>query len=330
MHIHFLYFKPVISSFYRVWLPVLNCAPLLAKENILLTLDNDVDMSCDVLIIHTLPLQRQMPAIEHLRQNGTKIIWSLDDNIHALPRESPAFRIYDEAKPVFAYLQKYAHDIIVSTEPLMRAMWRGTALPNLIDTRYWRTDTPKVSNEPLRILWVGSQSHDSRDLELLRDVVEQLFDEYPNVIFLFFGCLPESMGERIDGQLVPLACYDGRVGYVPGVPIEEYPDTMMALNADIGICCLEDTIFNESKSNLKMLEYSMVATPSVATDIGGYNYQDGIAMLGDLLGDCSKLIEDEELRLALGERAREKVIAEWSWSSPKRELWLNYFRRLAR
>jgi glycosyltransferase involved in cell wall biosynthesis len=267
-----------------------------------------------------------MPAIEHLRQKGVKIIWSVDDNIHALPRESPAFHIYNEAKPVFAYLQEHAHDIIVSTEPLKRAMWRGTVLPNLIDTRYW-PPFEKSINDPLRILWMGSQAHNELDMIELRDVVERLWDKYDDIMFLFFGNMPEDMGERVGNQLVPLAIYENRIGYVPGVPIEEYPSTMVALNADIGLAPLANTIFNESKSNLKMLEYSMCETPTVASEMDPYCHDD-IAMRGDMFDNCCQLIEDSELRLALGQRAKNKVCVEWNWGGLKRELWLNFFRGL--
>jgi glycosyltransferase involved in cell wall biosynthesis len=53
--------------------------------------------------------------------------------------------------------------------------------------------------------------------------------------------------------------------------MEAYPQKLASLNLDLALAPLELHPFNESKSNLRLLEYGILGWPVIATDI--YPYQ---------------------------------------------------------
>ncbi|MEW9899248.1 glycosyltransferase [Chitinivorax sp. PXF-14] len=147
---------------------------------------------------------------------------------------------------------------IVSTEPLAHAM-RGynddiRVVPNRIDGDRWRSlKVPRAQGKKPRVGWAGSVSH-SGDLELIVDVVKELADE---VDWVFLGMCPEF--------LRPYVCE-----FLPGVPVDQYPAKLASLGLDLALAPLELNAFNESKSNLKLLEYGVLGYPVICTDIVPY------------------------------------------------------------
>jgi len=56
----------------------------------------------------------------------------------------------------------------------------------------------------------------------------------------------------------------------PFVIMADYPAYLASLNLDIAVAPLADIPFNRAKSNLRLLEYGMLAIPVVCTDIDPY------------------------------------------------------------
>ena len=54
------------------------------------------------------------------------------------------------------------------------------------------------------------------------------------------------------------------------VPIADYPAKLASLNLDLAVAPLEIHPFNESKSNLRLLEYGVLGWPVICTDIYPY------------------------------------------------------------
>lgn len=54
------------------------------------------------------------------------------------------------------------------------------------------------------------------------------------------------------------------------MPFQTYPAKMAALNLDLAIAPLEINAFNESKSNLRLLEYGVMGWPVICSDIFPY------------------------------------------------------------
>ena len=70
--------------------------------------------------------------------------------------------------------------------------------------------------------------------------------------------------------LAPSAIKPFIAEYHPGLPFNNYPQAMANMRLDLALAPLELCRFNECKSNLKLLEYGVLAYPVIATDILPY------------------------------------------------------------
>lgn len=192
---------------------------------------------------------------------------------------------------------------IVSTESLAQAM-RGynddiRVVPNRLDSQRWGgLRAMRNQGQKPRVGWAGSVSH-SGDLELIVDVVKELADE---VDWVFLGMCPEFLRPYVRD-------------FHPGVPFEQYPAKLANLGLDLALAPLELNAFNESKSNLKLLEYGVLGYPVICTDITPYQcnlpvlrvknrFRDWVAAIRDSLAD----------RDALGRKGaelRQVVLDQW-------------------
>ncbi len=127
-------------------------------------------------------------------------------------------------------------------------------VPNYIDETVWGKlqSQRNVSTKP-RVGWAGAQQH-LGDLQLLEAVVRETASE---VDWVFFGMCPES--------ILPLV----KEVHDP-VLFEAYPEKLATLNLDLAVAPLERNKFNESKSNLRLLEYGILGWPVIASDVEPY------------------------------------------------------------
>jgi hypothetical protein len=65
--------------------------------------------------------------------------------------------------------------------------------------------------------------------------------------------------------------WPGRMRFDKPVPVQEYPNWICSnWQSHIGIAPIADNTFNDSKSELKWLEYTALGVPTVASDVGPY------------------------------------------------------------
>lgn len=170
-------------------------------------------------------------------------------------------------------------------------------------------DFPMVELAPhkdVRILWQGGQSH-HEDLFEIAESMGRLARKYPNTKWLFFGAkfswildaIPEAQRE-----------------YIHWVPYEEHRARMAIIAHDIALCPLRRTEFNAAKSAIKFYESSMRFRPAATLGANwgpyGDEIQDGKTGLvydntDEFEAKLETLINNEQLRLRLGEAAREWV-----------------------
>lgn len=110
-------------------------------------------------------------------------------------------------------------------------------------------DTAPPRSQATRRL-AGGSSH-TGDLEILLPVIEALKDE---VDWVFFGMFPTGTRELIQE-------------YHGGVSFAEYAPKLATLDLDLALAPLEENLFNECKSNLRLLEYGVLGYPVIATDL---------------------------------------------------------------
>ena len=149
--------------------------------------------------------------------------------------------------------------LVVSTEPLADALSHLhhdiRVVPNMLAASLWTglSSQRQTSARP-RVGWGGGTSHRG-DLELMLGVVRALADE---VDWVFFGMCPEILRPYVKE-------------FHKGVPLAQYPRKLASLNLDLALAPLEQNLFNDCKSNLRLLEYGVCGYPVICTDTKAYD-----------------------------------------------------------
>ena len=324
---------------YRAFLPAKHCKEQLATEGVELITSNKMDLrpDYDVYIFH-----RSIPAgfledVKALKAQGKKIWLELDDDMWNLPPLNPSNIDSTVLKLMDYIIDEVVDKVIVTNEILANVIKRPDktyVAPNLIDCN----DYPAYQenkNEKLRILWAGSSYHEG-DLRQLTEPLKYILENYDVQVY-FFGDMPEGLTKfkRIRntnlGIMSPDPKYSPNLGFIPQTTLKEFTKVLTAIQPNIGLCPLEDNVFNQSKSNIKYLEYSMVNACTVASDIGPYKDIKGLKMnpLAPSFLWVEKLewlIKNDEKRRIMTFNARLDVENNWSWQSGKKEVWMSLYR----
>lgn len=201
-------------------------------------------------------------------------------------------------------------------------------VPNAIDFEVWHKVEP-VDDGLVRIGLFGSNSH-YKDWREAIDAVKRILDEYPNARFFFNGWL--VMEEGKEGAAIyemkrhfKFPDYFEKMGLLEHpqceifepTEIQDYPKWLMDKRIDIGLAPLLDTKFNESKSNLKYIEFGAMGVSGVYADLEPYSdVEHGKTGLKaskpiDYYTQLKKLVESKELRKSIGDAAHEDVKARY-------------------
>jgi GT2 family glycosyltransferase len=185
--------------------------------------------------------------------------------------------------PVLA--QEYAEfheDIRVALNGLPPEWWGGL-------------ECRRRTGRKMRVGWAGGISH-TGDLAEIRSVVKDLQGE---VEWVFMGMKPDDV-----------ACE-----FHPGVPIDQYPAKLAALNLDLAVVPLELNQFNRSKSNLRLLELGACGVPVICTDIDPYRGDLPVMRVRNRHQDWVQAIRDHvadpDMLARRGDALREAVLRDW-------------------
>lgn len=216
-------------------------------------------------------------------------------------------------------------DLVTTTTPQLKEVFEKinpntVILPNLIDFNLY----PKgemVPNSIPRIGWQGGVSH-FQDLEMLLPIITEVSRKH-DIDFAYFG--DHRMGqmfEKVDGY-----------HHEPWVPNNVYPYKLKLLNFDIGLAPLVDTPFNRCKSAIKYFEYSVVGTPTVASNIPPYSdvithMVDGILVNSneEWVEAIRMLLRDKNLRKKLAKKAYENVYENYN-ADKLPHLWTDAYQK---
>lgn len=221
----------------------------------------------DVLVFQRPNDDQSIHTLESLISlKGIKKIYEVDDNLTRVPYQSIHHK--QMPKDIRKRMIKsigLCDRLIVSTQPLAEEFKHANddvrVVLNRLPPAMWGESPPvtalrdpSLQLKPV-VAWAGGVGHGG-DLALVAQVVKELADV---VDWEFFGMCPDSIRP-----------YVKRVH--TGVPTLEYPAKLMQLaqNWDLAIAPLEVNAFNESKSNLRLLEYGWCGLPVVCSDVTPY------------------------------------------------------------
>ncbi|QLF92471.1 glycosyltransferase [Pseudomonas sp. ABC1] len=214
----------------------------------------------DVILLQRQVGEAQQEALRRIKDFSKAFkVFELDDYLPNLPLKS----IYRQHMPkdILRSLRRslgHVDRFVVSTQPLAEAfsgLHRDIrVIENRLPLDWWlglRSER-RTGSKP-RVGWAGGVGH-TGDLELIVDVVRELAEE---VEWVFFGMCPDSLRPYIHEFHV-------------GVPIHQYPAMLAGLNLDLALAPVEQNLFNECKSNLRLLEYGACGFPVICSDVRCY------------------------------------------------------------
>jgi GT2 family glycosyltransferase len=241
-------------------------------------------------------------------------VYELDDYLPNLPMKS-AFRGH-MPKDILKSLRRgisYADRFVVSTQAMAEAFKdfhpHIRVVKNRLDPRQWRglTSQRRSSSKP-RVGWAGGAGH-AGDLEMLTDVVKALASE---VEWVFFGMCPDQLRPYIHE-------------FHSGVAIEQYPLALAGLNLDLALAPVEQNLFNECKSNLRLLEYGACGFPVICSDVRCYQDDLPVTRVKNRFKDWLEAIRmhlaDLDAAARMGDELRAAVSREWMLEGQGLEAW---------
>ena len=205
--------------------------------------------------------------------------------------------------------------VVVTTQSLADALSSMHSeirvVPNMLQPEPWArlTSRRSTSSKP-RVGWGGGTSH-SGDLEIIADVVRELANE---VEWVFFGMCPEALRPYIHE-------FHGTVG------LDTYPFKLASLNLDLALAPLEFHIFNDCKSNLRLLEYGACGYPVICTDTKAY---DGFLPCTKVRSNSTEEwiaairmhLADPDASYRMGDELREAVLRDYMLNGKNLQHWL--------
>lgn len=218
----------------------------------------------DVIVLQRQIGEEQQEAIRRMKAFSSAFkVFELDDYLPNVPLKS--IHRQEVPKDILRSLRRslnYVDRFIVSTQPLADAFsgLHGDirVVKNRLPVNWWDgLKSERRVGKKARVGWAGGLSH-TGDLELIEDVVKALVDE---VEWVFFGMCPESLRPYIHE-------------FHAGVAIYHYPSMLAGLNLDLALAPVEQNLFNECKSNLRLLEYGACGFPVICSDVRCYQGDD--------------------------------------------------------
>ncbi|VVN09936.1 hypothetical protein PS662_03796 [Pseudomonas fluorescens] len=276
------------------------------------------------LAFHTpsdIELERQSPDVIILQGRYSE---GAVNEVERVKNSSRAFRIFELDDYVIDVPKKNAHvrkaivgvekivrraiglcdRVVVSTQPLADAL-KGMhddirVVPNMLAPYLWNglSSQRRTSRKP-RVGWGGGTSHDG-DLAIIADVVRLLADE---VEWVFFGMCPPALKPFVHE-------------FHPSVGLQAYPGKLASLNLDLALAPLEFHIFNDCKSNLRLLEYGACGYPVICTDTEAYRgYLPCTKVVSNSTEEWLEAIRmhlaDPEASYRMGDALREEVLRDY-------------------
>ncbi|MFZ3136097.1 MAG: hypothetical protein WA126_01760 [Thermodesulfovibrionales bacterium] len=212
----------------------------------------------DLIIFQRQYLPQVLEAVKILKDNKKKVVYEIDDDIWDVPPENESNKYWQGEMIAAAESIMQACDAITtSTEPLAELLRRHNKNVYVIPNYIPEVDPLPKFDSVIRIGWSGSISH---KVDFNKDITGALIDikkKYKGQVELVFcGWIPDDLV--------------GQVSFYEPVPPTHYLYFLNELRLHIGIIPCANIKFNECKSNLKFLEYSITKSASIASAIYPY------------------------------------------------------------
>ncbi|MFT3813675.1 MAG: glycosyltransferase [Acidovorax sp.] len=275
-------------------------------------------MAPDTLVLQRQTTREQLAALPQLTQFRHAFrVAELDDYLLQVPQGNDQ-RAHllppQEMRRALAQWLAQSDRFVVSTERLAEAM-AGMhpdirVVENRLPPAWWRgLQSRRRRGARPRVGWGGGNSHRG-DLAMMADVVKTLAGE---VEWVFFGLCPDALRPYV---------HEFSSG---GLPIAQYPAALAQLDLDLAIAPLEYSLFNECKSNLRLLEYGACGYPVVCSDVLPYRCGLPVTRVKNRTRDWVNAIRthlaDLDATARAGDALRDAVLGRWMLEGKHLHAW---------
>jgi len=267
----------------------------------------------DVVVMQRPSRRWWTDIIPLLQAQGIRVIVDIDDRFDKIDKGNVAKGIFD---PRYDAINNYtwvtqaaqlADKVTVTTPSLLKAygFGHGVVLPNYVPERYLFIN----GFRPTSVAWTGNIGTHPRDLQVTGGAVGQVLNEQG----WNFHVVGTGHGVQ---QALQLSEPPTTTGWVP---FADYPEEMA--KATIGIVPLADTVFNEGKSCLKMIEFASLGVPVIASPTADNvrMHQAGVGLLAKTPQKwrtmLSLLMDNREQRLDIAGRSRDVIAKQFTYSA---------------
>lgn len=277
------------------------------------------------IIITQRTAMRDIDAVDrlaaHARGLGATLVFDLDDDLLTIPRSHPEAGFLRPLAKVVRRMLEVADVVWLSTQGLAERLKPirpdAVVLANGLDERIWTPPAADQRDQPVRILCMGTNTHDS-DFAMIEPALLRLKAE--------FDCRLEI---DIVGMTNRTELPEGlnRVA-PPGNAWRSYPGFVHWITAmnppwHIGLAPLLDTPFNQGKSPIKAMDYAALGLAVVASDTAVYRGSIADGRAGQLVANTPAawyaaltwLIRNWDLRRSTAARSRQAFVAQASLAS---------------
>lgn len=240
----------------------------------------------DVIVF---PRQHHENIYEVLRQLGWDkiIIYELDDDLHAVEPNNPAYRVYHLGSPEWKMIPQFiksCHGMTVTTREIAKRYFKYNQnialIPNFIDfsLRNWNVDVswegvqPTFTTKPIPrpeeygndiiIQYQGGSSHGD-DIKVMGPDLAYILKKYDNVKLSLY-----SNFNLVEKFIEEFKLPKDKVLTMPAKHFLDHPTGMFG--CDIQLAPVVSNQFNLAKSNLKILEAGAAGCAVVASNVGPY------------------------------------------------------------
>jgi glycosyltransferase involved in cell wall biosynthesis len=278
---------------------------------------------CDVVHVYRRADDATRQVLAQLGRRGTAITFDNDDDLTAVPRESPDYRRYggSRGRRLFAASVKAARAarLFTTTNEALARKYRAAGVRRVeVVGNYLRPDVDRSRrpHDGVVIGWVAGLDHLADVARIdVADALRRIVDERDDVRVECIGVdlrLPE------------------RYRHDPVVDFHALPGRIAGF--DVGIAPLADLPCNHVRSDIKVKEYAASGVPWLASPVGPYE-QLGEGQGGRLVADdgwfqaLGRLVASADERRRLGEAGRAWAASQTMDAMAHR--WEQVFKRAA-
>ena len=230
------------------------------------------------------------------------MLWEIDDEIYKNFRENRDI------------IREYTDILSVSTKNLKRETesffgLRTEVIPNFVDINYfYYLLFSGKKRRKISIGIIGTPSH-REDFNFIAPIIKRISEKYSGKISIkFWGYLPEVLKNTKGVYEIPF-----EKNYI------KYSERLRKEKFDFCIVPLLENRFNNVKSNIKWLEFSMNKIPAVFSDVPAYesveNFETGIKVKNnerEWIDAISLMIEDNLTRERIRENSYKEVLTKYT------------------